>query len=44
MELTKIEMEALKTAVEHVPSNPSLELSELQLALVGGGVGETIAV
>jgi hypothetical protein len=39
MELNKIEIERLKEVVEIAPS---VELQELQLAFVGGGIGETV--
>ena len=40
MELTKVEVAAVKQIVEHAESME--ELNELQLALVGGGIGTVV--
>jgi hypothetical protein len=39
MELNKVEAQAIEKAFE---SEPTQLLNDLQLALVGGGIGETI--
>jgi len=40
MELTKIEVAAVEQVVEHAESME--ELSELQLAFIGGGIGTVV--
>ena len=40
MELTKIEIAAVEQIVEHAQSMK--ELDELQLALIGGGIGTVV--
>jgi hypothetical protein len=42
MEFAKVELEAVQSEVTRVADSNVLELSDLQLALVGGGVGEVI--
>jgi len=42
MEFAKVELEAVQSEVSRVADSTVLELSDLQLALVGGGVGEVI--
>jgi len=42
MEFARVELEAVQSEVSRVADSNVLELSDLQLALVGGGVGEVI--
>jgi hypothetical protein len=42
MEFTKIEMTVVEEAVQECISNDIRELNELQLALVGGGIGDVL--
>ena len=42
MEIAKKEIEAIQTAVEQIKDHEVSELSELQLVLVGGGIGNVI--
>ena len=44
MELAKAELAAVEVVVTTGNSAPAIELSDLQLALVGGGVGDVILV
>jgi hypothetical protein len=43
MELTKTEVEIIEKTVIEVNDAHARELSELQLVLVGGGIGDPIA-
>ena len=42
MENTKVELISVETAVANAQENQQRELSELELAYVGGGSGDTI--
>ena len=42
MEIAKLELAAVEHAVINAPDRQIVELLDLQLALVGGGVGEVI--
>ena len=42
MELTKVEITVVEQLAEMAHEAKLLELSELQLVLVGGGIGETV--
>ena len=42
MELNKVELKVVEQAVEEAQSQEMRLLAELQLAFVGGGIGETI--
>ncbi len=42
MEMSKVETEVLNSAISEVTQDQVRELSELQLALVGGGSGEVV--
>ena len=42
MELTKIEAAAIEQTLTEVAENQVHDLNELQLALVGGGIGDVI--
>jgi hypothetical protein len=42
MEIAKIEVAAVEKAASEVEVQNTIELQDLQLALVGGGIGEVI--
>jgi hypothetical protein len=42
MEIAKKEIEAIERAVKANPDEAVLELNELQLALIGGGIGDAV--
>lgn len=42
MEFTKVELQAVEVAVEVKKANDARELESLELALVGGGIGDVI--
>ena len=42
MELTKIELNFIEETVQAAVSNDIRELNDLQLALIGGGIGDVI--
>ena len=42
MEFTKIEMTAVEETTQEVARNEIRELSELQLALIGGGIADVV--
>ena len=42
MELNKMEISVVENAAATAMESHCLELNELQLALVGGGIGETV--
>ena len=42
MELTRVEVAALENTVEQIGQAHLNDLSDLQLALVGGGIGDVI--
>ena len=42
MDLNKVELMVVEQAVEQAQSQEMRQLAELQLAFVGGGIGETI--
>ena len=42
MELTKVEIAAVEQSIEQADEAGVIELHGLQLALVGGGIGEVI--
>lgn len=42
MELSNIEMDVIQTAVGEIALTADRELSYLELATVGGGIGETV--
>ncbi len=42
MEMSKVETEVLNVAVSEVTQDQLRQLSDLQLALVGGGSGEVV--
>ncbi len=42
MELTKIEMTVVEETTQEAARNDIRELAELQLALVGGGIGDVL--
>ena len=44
MELTKIESAYVESAVEQAAAAQLCELNDLQLAFIGGGQGEVVAV
>jgi hypothetical protein len=44
MEITKVELASIEESLPQSPSVGAVELNDLQLALVGGGMGETTAI
>ena len=44
MEFAKTEMTVIEETVQKAASNDIRELSDLQLALVGGGIGDVIVL
>ena len=42
MEITKIEFKAIEKVTEQVNDEAVRELAEIQLALVGGGIGDVV--
>ena len=42
MEMTKVEVASIEQALAETLENQTRELSDLQLALVGGGIGSVI--
>ncbi len=44
MEFAKTEMNVIEETVQQAASNDIRELSDLQLALVGGGIGDVLVL
>ena len=42
MDFTKVEVAALEKAVQEVDAQDIVQLQDLQLAMIGGGIGEVI--
>jgi len=42
MEITKIEFKAVEKITEQANEDAVLELGEVQLALIGGGIGDVV--
>jgi len=42
MEITKIEFKAVEKITEQANDDAVLELAEVQLALIGGGIGDVV--